>query len=253
MVSRIELDGHHGREILCAKSSALTSIPAFLLNNTNQYWFAHAFGVAEYLVSSAFFPGKFSSGPWTSPVWSLGGMSAVLAESRNPQIHGPCANGALPSHRPPGWWSGITLPRHDPRVDLVLARRQSRQARRPRTYNPRRVRVSVFASAPASNQTASVILPRLTRSSGGRVTLHTRASSTGRSRRSCSSATLCPRRCSLWSWVASSRRGSRVSGSRRGVTFAHPADSCIPAFLHSSRAPLVHCYSAWGIRHRDQC
>jgi hypothetical protein len=57
--------------------------------------------------------------------------------------------------------------------------------------------VSVFASAPASNQTASVILPRLTRSSGGRVTLHTRGSSTGRSRRSCSSATSCPRRCLL--------------------------------------------------------
>jgi protein-S-isoprenylcysteine O-methyltransferase len=72
-------------------SCVLTSIPAFLLNNTTQYWFAHAFGVAEYLVSSAFFPGKFSSGPWTSPVWSLGGMSAFLAESRNPLARSPYA------------------------------------------------------------------------------------------------------------------------------------------------------------------
>ncbi|RSH94600.1 hypothetical protein EHS25_004404 [Saitozyma podzolica] len=54
------------------------SVDAFLLNNTNQYWFAHAFGVAEYLVSSTCFPGKFSSGPWTSPVWSLGVIALLI-------------------------------------------------------------------------------------------------------------------------------------------------------------------------------
>jgi hypothetical protein len=176
----------------------LTSTLAFLLNNTNQYWFAHAFGVSEYLVSSTCFPGKFSSGPWTSPVWSLGGTSAFLAESR---MKRPAARLLIVrlSHRPPDRWPGITLPRHDPRVHLVLARRQSRQARRPRSYHPWRLRVSVFASAPASTQTASVTDLRLTRVVGGRVILPTRASSTGLSRRSCSSATSCPRRCSLWS------------------------------------------------------
>jgi hypothetical protein len=72
-------------------------------------------------------------------------------------------------------------------------------------------------------------LARLTRVSDGRVILHTRASSTGQLRRSCSSATLYPRRCSLWFWAASSRRGSRVSGSGRGVTFSLSHRSPFPA------------------------
>ncbi|KAL7419726.1 farnesyl cysteine-carboxyl methyltransferase [Cryptotrichosporon argae] len=42
------------------------SVDAFLLNNTAQYHYAHAFGLAEYFVSSYLWPSKFDSA-WQSP------------------------------------------------------------------------------------------------------------------------------------------------------------------------------------------
>ncbi|ORX33630.1 protein-S-isoprenylcysteine O-methyltransferase [Kockovaella imperatae] len=44
------------------------SVDAFLLNNTNQYHYAHLFGLGEYFLSSYFFPGKFDSRFCSAPV-----------------------------------------------------------------------------------------------------------------------------------------------------------------------------------------
>jgi protein-S-isoprenylcysteine O-methyltransferase len=47
------------------------TIVAFLLNNTAQYHYAHAVGLAEYFISSYFFPGKFNSVWSSTPVLVL--------------------------------------------------------------------------------------------------------------------------------------------------------------------------------------
>ncbi|CAD6566429.1 MAG: hypothetical protein TREMPRED_002580 [Tremellales sp. Tagirdzhanova-0007] len=51
------------------------TIDAFLLNNTNQYHYAHAFGLTEYFLSSYFYPQKFAiwycCHPWLDVVGTI--------------------------------------------------------------------------------------------------------------------------------------------------------------------------------------
>ena len=48
------------------------TVTAFLLNNTNQYHYAHALGLTEYFISSYFFPQKLSTW-YCSPAWQIAG------------------------------------------------------------------------------------------------------------------------------------------------------------------------------------
>ncbi|WWD16571.1 hypothetical protein CI109_100999 [Kwoniella shandongensis] len=56
------------------------SVDAFLLNNGKQYHYAHAFGLAEYFVSSFFFPRKFNSRLSASPWLTLVTIIMVCAQ-----------------------------------------------------------------------------------------------------------------------------------------------------------------------------
>ncbi|OCF57985.1 protein-S-isoprenylcysteine O-methyltransferase [Kwoniella mangroviensis CBS 10435] len=47
------------------------SVDAFLLNNTTQYHVAHAVGLAEYFISSYFFPSKFDSKRNSTPLLAI--------------------------------------------------------------------------------------------------------------------------------------------------------------------------------------
>jgi protein-S-isoprenylcysteine O-methyltransferase len=53
-------------------TASADEILAFLLNNTTQYNIAHAAGLAEYFISSYFFPKKFSSWYGSTPVLMAG-------------------------------------------------------------------------------------------------------------------------------------------------------------------------------------
>jgi protein-S-isoprenylcysteine O-methyltransferase len=48
-----------------------------LLNNTNQYHYAHAFGLAEYFISSFFVPHKYDEGFWNLPYLAAGEQSLL--------------------------------------------------------------------------------------------------------------------------------------------------------------------------------
>ncbi|EIW66589.1 hypothetical protein TREMEDRAFT_34839 [Tremella mesenterica DSM 1558] len=53
------------------------SVDSFLINNGKEYHYAHAFGLAEYFISSYFWPNKFHS-KWCSPLAILGITTLLL-------------------------------------------------------------------------------------------------------------------------------------------------------------------------------
>lgn len=115
----------------------LLAIIAFLLNNTNQYHYAHALGLTEYFISSYFFPGKFNTWYCSLPWLSIGMSTSCLAFIS----HLTCGSGRSPYRRAIRSLSG-----HDSCQQVVLPHCQKRQARRPYLDHPRSLCVSLDQS-----------------------------------------------------------------------------------------------------------
>ena len=108
---------------------------AFLLNNGATYWYSHAIGLAEYFISSYFWPAKYEHFFTSFPFLFIGkSPPSVVANQLN---H---SSGFL-TLRP-----GSPVTSNDPRFRFLLSRRQSSEARWPHSDHSRCIRVSPYDS-----------------------------------------------------------------------------------------------------------